>query len=247
LNWPAEEKTLSTHLDDYTEVALPSMRKELSVRVGIAPRKDGALVKRALDLALALPALILLSPLMALAALAIRLDSRGPIFFRQERLGLEGESFTMYKFRSMFDETPDAEHRRAIEAFARGEPIAIEDGRGTYKPKEDARVTRVGRFLRATGLDELPQLFNVLRGEMSIVGPRPAIPYELDLYEKWAYRRFAVRPGITGLWQVRRDDATNLQEMIRLDIEYVDEVSPWLDLKLIGATIPRIFLRGWGF
>ncbi|HZP27018.1 MAG TPA: sugar transferase [Dehalococcoidia bacterium] len=247
MNWPLEEKTVSARLDDYQAITLPGIRNELSVRVGIARRKEGALVKRVLDLALALPALIVLAPLMALTALAIKLDSRGPVFFRQERLGLEGEAFTMFKFRSMFDDTPDAEHRRAIEAFARGEPIAIEDGRGTYKPKQDARVTRVGRFLRASGLDELPQLFNVLRGEMSIVGPRPAIPYELDLYANWAYRRFAVRPGITGLWQVRRNDATNLEEMIRLDIEYVDKVSPLLDLKLIGATIPRIFFRGWGF
>lgn len=204
-------------------------------------------VKRLLDILMASIALVPMALLLPFIALALKLDSPGPVFFRQQRIGLGGAPFMIFKFRTMRADADQEPHREAVARFVAGEPVARAGGKPLFKPREDPRVTRVGRFLRETGLDELPQALNVLEGAMSIVGPRPAIDFELDYYQDWYYKRFAVRPGITGLWQVRRHSTSNLAEVTRLDTEYVETLSIWLDLKIVLLTVPRILLRGWTF
>jgi len=196
----------------------------------------GLALKRAMDIVLSLVAMVVLFPLLVVIAAAVKIDSRGPVLFKQERLGRGRKPFTMYKFRSMRADSGDALHREAVKRTAQSKRREI----GTFKSLDDPRVTRVGRFLRGSNLDELPNLLNILRGEMSIVGPRPALDYELPYYKDWFFRRFAVRPGLTGLWQVKRADAEDFDEMIRMDVDYTERMSVWLDLKLIALTIPSI-------
>lgn len=188
-----------------------------------------------MDLVLGGGTLLVMLPIMLLIALVIALDSGRPIFFRQVRIGRHGKPFVMYKFRSMRLDSNDEAHRAAAVAWFGGMPAP----RG-YKLREDRRITRVGRFLRAASLDELPQLINVLRGDMSLVGPRPAIPYELSLYEESFFERQEVRPGITGLWQVKGRDVVPAAEMMALDCRYVKELSPALDLKILLLTLPAV-------
>lgn len=192
--------------------------------------------KRALDLGLILIALPVLVPLSALLALLIRLDSPGPALFRQRRVGKHGREFTCYKFRTM---VVDAEARRA-------ELAALNEADGPlFKIRNDPRITRVGQFLRRSSLDELPQLLNVLQGEMSLVGPRPGLPSEVAQYAPWHRRRLEVTPGLTGLWQVLGRSNTTFDEMVRLDIYYAENWSPWLDLRILLQTIPAVlFSRG---
>ena len=196
----------------------------------------GSVLKRAMDVVLSLAALVALLPLLAAIAVAIKIDSTGPVLFRQERLGRGRKPFTMYKFRSMRVDAGDALHREAVKRTAESRRREI----GVFKSLEDPRVTGAGRFIRAWNLDELPNLLNILRGEMSIVGPRPALDYELPYYKDWFFQRFSVRPGLTGLWQVNRADADDFDEMIRMDVDYTERMSVWLDLKLIALTIPSI-------
>jgi lipopolysaccharide/colanic/teichoic acid biosynthesis glycosyltransferase len=198
------------------------------------------MAKRLIDIVLSLVALVALLPLLAVVALLVRLDSPGPALFRQRRIGKDGRRFTVLKFRTMHHNADDRPHREAIERAANGQRTALANGKHVFKPADDPRVTRLGRFLRASGLDELPQLINVLRGEMSLVGPRPAIEYELAYYQDWHHRRFAVRPGLTGPWQVRRSEAENLSDMLRMDVEYCATCSLWGDVKLMAMTIPAI-------
>jgi exopolysaccharide biosynthesis polyprenyl glycosylphosphotransferase len=199
-------------------------------------------VKRLLDVTVAALLLTCLSPLLALCALAIRLESAGPILFRQPRVGEGGRRFTMLKFRSMYTGAKAAPHREYAAAFIRGQ-ARPDQGAGVYKLVDDPRVTRVGRWLRRTSLDELPQLWNVLRGEMSLVGPRPPIPYELEHYRPEHFRRLQVRPGITGLWQVSGRSRTTFEEMVALDLEYIKRRSLVLDLDILLRTIPTVLLR----
>lgn len=180
-------------------------------------------------------ALVLLAPLIGCIAVLVRWESPGPILYRQERIGKDGVAFGMWKFRSMRWGSNDTHHRRAAAAWFAGTPTA-----GGYKPESDPRITRVGRWLRRSTLDELPQLFNVLRGEMSLVGPRPAIPYELALYQPWYYERQAVKPGMTGLWQVTGRDQVSAPVMMTLDVRYVQARSLWLDLKILALTVPAV-------
>ncbi len=212
---------------DYTRTE--TQGADLSLRTGSA-------LKRTLDIVLSLVALVALLPLLAVIAIAIKLDSSGPVLFTQERLGRGRKPFTMYKFRSMRVDSGDSLHREAVKRTAESKRREI----GVFKSLEDPRVTGAGRFIRAWNLDELPNLLNILRGEMSIVGPRPALDYELPYYKDWYFRRFAVRPGLTGLWQVKRADAEDFDEMIRMDVDYTERMSLWLDLKLIALTIPSI-------
>ncbi|HVB65485.1 MAG TPA: undecaprenyl-phosphate glucose phosphotransferase [Nitrolancea sp.] len=190
-------------------------------------------LKRAMDIAIASIVVLLTLPLMVIIAIAIKLDSPGPIFFPQERVGKNWRRFTLYKFRTM---SQDAEKMKAeLQA-------AHNVGDLLFKLKDDPRRTRVGRILRTTSLDELPQFFNILIGVMSVVGPRPQVPAEVDNYEEWHCRRLEVTPGLTGLWQVNGRSDLSFDEMVRLDVYYAEHWSPWLDVKLILRTIPAVLL-----
>ena len=201
-------------------------------------------LKRALDCGISLLALLLLSPLLALLALAVKCSSRGPALFRQVRLGLHAKPFTFLKFRSMYAGNDAGVHESYVAKFIAGEAAAKRNG--IYKITDDPRVTALGRILRRTSLDELPQLWNVLRGEMSLVGPRPPLGYEFQRYAPWHRRRvLEVKPGITGLWQVQGRSGTSFDEMVRLDLRYARRWSLWLDLKILWQT-PAAMLSGKG-
>ena len=198
--------------------------------------------KRAVDIVGSLFAMILLSPIFLGLALLIKLSSPGPVLFRQKRLGLLGREFDFLKFRSMYINNDASIHKEYVTRLIEGRQRAS----GVYKIQHDPRVTPVGHFLRKSSLDELPQFFNVLKGEMSLVGPRPPIPYEMEKYQTWHRRRvLEVKPGLTGLWQVKGRSRTTFDEMVRLDIRYIQEQSPWLDTKIVLQT-PRAILSGSG-
>jgi len=170
------------------------------------------------------------------AALVVKCGSRGPVFFRQRRVGYKGREFTCYKFRTMYEAAETRSHREHFRQLMGAEvPMTKLDAR------RDPRLIPLGAMLRASGLDELPQLINVARGEMSLVGPRPCIPYEYELYEPWQRRRCEAVPGLTGLWQVSGKNRTTFNEMIRFDIEYSERVSLGLDLKIIIKTLPALW------
>jgi lipopolysaccharide/colanic/teichoic acid biosynthesis glycosyltransferase len=195
--------------------------------------------RRVLDVLLACVLLVLASPVMLVAALAIRLEGGGPVLYRQRRYGKDMRAFTMLKFRTMTDGASSAPHRAYIARLAgNGRPVPVS---GLRKLTDDARVTRVGRRLRRASLDELPQLLNVLAGHMSIVGPRPAIEYELEFYAPRHYERFAVRPGLTGLWQVSGRNRVGFLEMLDRDVEYVRRRSLALDLLILAKTPLAMF------
>ena len=190
---------------------------------------------------------VVAAPLMAVIAVAIRLDTPGPALFRQIRMGARQSSdgswkpaeFEVFKFRSMHHGADESRHREYIEAFVNGEAHEVESPSGsTFKLNGDDRVTRVGRFIRRTSLDELPQIFNVLRGEMSLVGPRPVPLYEVEGYADHHMERFGCPPGITGTWQVYGRGRVTFEEMIEMDVRYVRTRNLWLDIKLLLATIP---------
>ncbi|MEJ2007967.1 MAG: exopolysaccharide biosynthesis polyprenyl glycosylphosphotransferase [Acidobacteriota bacterium] len=202
-------------------------------------------MKRGLDIVGSATALFLLSPLMGVLALMIKLSSKGPVLFRQSRVGYHGSSFTFLKFRSMHEVNNPNVHKQYVQSFIAGKAKA-HGSAPVYKIKDDPRVTRIGRFLRKTSLDELPQFWNVLVGDMSLVGPRPPIPYEVECYDIWHRRRILeVKPGITGLWQVRGRSRTTFNEMVRLDLQYAKSWSIWLDLKILFET-PRAIISGHG-
>ena len=202
-------------------------------------------VKRASDLVIASVTLALLSPLWLLIAIVIKLDSRGPVFYKQERVGMDGRIFLFYKFRTMRKGADDAAHREYQQKYIAGnvDAVMIEGERPAYKLVGDARITRSGRWLRRLSLDELPQLLNVLRGDMSVVGPRPPIPYEVEAYQLWHRKRLDMKPGLTGLWQVSGRNRLPFDEMVRLDLFYIENWSLLLDLKIILRTLP-VMLRG---
>jgi lipopolysaccharide/colanic/teichoic acid biosynthesis glycosyltransferase len=193
---------------------------------------------RPLDLVAGAAATLVLSPVLACIALIVRLDSPGPVFFRQDRLGVNGRPFRIWKFRSMHHNNDDSPHRAAASAWFAAQPTD-----GGYKSRRDPRITRVGHLLRRTSLDELPQLFNVLSGEMSLVGPRPGIAYELEHYLPWYFERQRVKPGMTGLWQVSGRDHLSAEEMMRLDVRYVRDRTLWLDVKILVLTVPALLGR----
>ncbi|MFI5273094.1 MAG: sugar transferase [Ktedonobacterales bacterium] len=216
------------------------------IRPAIAFRSRFLRAKRVLDIAGVVLLLIPLSLVMAAVALAIRLDSPGPVFYRQKRVGLDGVEFKMLKFRSMFVNNDDAIHRQAISRFMSGE-VLDESGKGpAYKLSGDPRITRVGRFIRKTSLDELPQFINVLRGEMSLVGPRPPLAYEVALYRPHDLLRLAGKPGVTGPWQVYGRSRVTFDEMVDMDIAYLQRQSVLEDLKLIVLTVPVMLLGSGG-
>jgi lipopolysaccharide/colanic/teichoic acid biosynthesis glycosyltransferase len=200
--------------------------------------------KRALDIFGSVLGLLLLSPLFLSIAIAIKVTSKGPVFFRQQRVGQFGEPFTFLKFRSMYLNNDCRIHREYVKQLIEGRVGVPANGNGqVYKITNDPRVTAVGSFLRRTSLDELPQLYNVLRGEMSLVGPRPAIPYEVQSYKTWHRRRvLEAKPGITGLWQVNGRSRVGFDDMVRLDVRYAMRRSFWLDLKILLLTPRAVFL-----
>lgn len=221
--------------------------------------------KRCLDCVVASLALLALSPLLLVVSVLVRLTSRGPAFFCQERVGFGGRHFTMYKFRSMYINNDDGLHRAAYEQFLRGErtngkvdgAVATEGQSGKRGPAKaaplskhrrsgvprDPRVTPLGYLLRRSSIDELPQFINVLRGEMSLVGPRPPIPYEVGLYRPWHLGRLDTLPGITGLWQVHGRSRVTFDQMVQMDLEYIQKQSFWYDVKLLALTIPAVLSR----
>lgn len=213
------------------------------VRLFREPLSDtDRLIKRLSDIVIASFALLITFPVWLIAMLLVRFSSRGPIFFRQNRVGMDGRIFQCYKFRTMFADADDSMHREAYKRNIEGEK-----GEGGLhgKIKDDPRVTPVGRFLRRWSIDELPQLLNVLKGDMSIVGPRPPIPYEVEEYDLEHRKRLDMKPGITGLWQVSGRSTISFEEMVRLDLFYIENWSLLLDIKIILLTIPAIF-RGEG-
>ncbi|MDY6876456.1 MAG: sugar transferase [Chloroflexota bacterium] len=231
-------------------------------------RKGYQVTKRIMDLALCLLVLPVALPLMALCALAIRLDSPGPVLFVQERIGKGGRRFRIYKFRTMQHNLDDSSHRAFMKAFVNGQVGNDENKNGTsdkasqhafrkafvntppgkngngelYKPVQASQITRMGRLLRKTSLDELPQIINVLKGDMSLVGPRPNVPWEVEEYRGWHNERLEVLPGITGLAQVRGRSGVSFDYIVRYDVEYVERQSLALDLQILWLTIITVFL-----
>ena len=202
------------------------------------------ILKKVMDILGSLIGLILFSPLMLSTAIAIKITSPGPIIFKQTRFGKKGVRFPFYKFRSMYWNVDDHIHREYVTNLIKGNLEKINQGDGNepiYKMKSDPRVTPVGKIIRKTSIDELPQFFNVLKGEMSFIGPRPPIPYEVEKYEPWHLRRILeVKPGITGLWQVDGRSRTSFDDMVRLDLKYAQNWSLWLDLKILLKTVRAV-------
>ena len=205
--------------------------------------------KRIMDVMGSLAALVLLSPVFLIIALAVKATSKGPILFRQRRIGQQGKSFTFLKFRSMYVGNDASIHREYVKQLIAGKAekqSSNGNGEGVYKLTRDPRVTAIGAFLRKTSLDEIPQFFNVLRGEMSLVGPRPPVPYEVESYDFWHRRRvLEAKPGITGLWQIKGRSRVKFDDMVRLDLQYARTWSPWLDVKILLQT-PGAMVIGEG-
>jgi lipopolysaccharide/colanic/teichoic acid biosynthesis glycosyltransferase len=209
-----------------------------------ASKNAGSILKRTLDIAGSISGILIFSPFFIAIPILIKLTSNGPVLFRQQRIGWLGKDFTFLKFRSMKVNCDSAIHKEYVEKLIQNRISNDEqDSAGpVYKITNDPRITTLGRFLRKTSLDELPQLLNVLKGNMSLVGPRPPIPYEVAAYQSWHRRRvIEVKPGITGLWQVRGRSRTTFDEMVRLDLQYISTQSFWLDLKLLLQTPLAVF------
>jgi lipopolysaccharide/colanic/teichoic acid biosynthesis glycosyltransferase len=202
-----------------------------------------ACLRRGLDIVLAATVLLLLSPVVAVVVFAIAVSSPGPVVFRQRRLGRELNPFTVFKFRTMHANADSAPHRDYVRTLIDSQDEEGSSQGGLYKLAVDDRVTGVGRLLRKSSLDELPQLWNVIRGEMALVGPRPVIPYEAELYPAAYLGRFAVKPGLTGLWQVSGRNERTYEEMVRLDVEYAERNSIGLDLLILAKTVWVVLTR----
>ncbi len=211
-------------------------------------RKYALGIKRAMDIAGSAAALAILSPIFGAVALAIKLNSKGPVLFKQQRLGQYGKTFTVLKFRSMRTDCDATIHQQYVSQFIAGQ-VESEGANGektVFKIQKDPRITPIGHFIRKTSLDELPQFWNVLVGEMSLVGPRPPVPYEFKAYDLWHRRRvLEIKPGITGLWQVEGRSRTRFDDMVRLDLKYARAWSLWLDVKILLQT-PGAVLTGEG-
>lgn len=215
-------------------------------------------VKRLLDVLISMAALLVCSPILLIIAILIRLDSPGPVIFTQKRIRStrtkmsghyqwERSEFHFYKFRTMVNRADQTLHKSYIKALINHDEQELMSINGSEteikKLTNDPRITRFGQLLRKSSLDELPQFWNILKGDMSVVGPRPAIPYELEFYKPWFFRRFESKPGLTGLWQVMSRCSVDFDEMVRLDVEYIDRQSVWLDLKIIFLTPKAILLH----
>jgi lipopolysaccharide/colanic/teichoic acid biosynthesis glycosyltransferase len=226
--------TFQRRRDALQAAALPTLQAIDPAPADTRPKALTALRKRTLDVVAAAGLLVVFSPVWLLCGLLIKLTSRGPVIFRQERIGAGQKAFTVYKFRTMRADTSDEIHRDFVTRYILGS-MSLDAG-GSYKLPRDHRVTAIGRILRKLSLDEVPQLLNVLRGDMSIVGPRPPLRYEVDNYEPWQLARLSVRPGITGLWQISGRNRLSFAEMCELDIEYIKGWRLRRDLSIMART-----------
>jgi lipopolysaccharide/colanic/teichoic acid biosynthesis glycosyltransferase len=209
----------------------------------IESNKVARVIKRCIDVAGSFIGILLFSPFFIIVPIIIKFSSKGPVFFTQKRVGQGGRLFTFLKFRSMRVQKDCSVHKEFIKQFIqRSDSISKYGGQKIFKMKNDPRVTRIGKFIRKTSIDELPQLFNVLVGDMSLVGPRPAIPYEVEEYDTWHKRRvLEVKPGITGYWQVKGRSKTSFEVMVRMDLQYIKQWSLFWDIKLICQTPFALF------
>jgi lipopolysaccharide/colanic/teichoic acid biosynthesis glycosyltransferase len=232
----------ATEAHTYTGVRVSSI---IALLTDLEPRQTQyTFWKRVADIAISATLLAAVSPILAGAAIAVKLTSPGPILYRQKRLGEYGEEFEMLKFRSMYINSGSKAHEEAIAAYMAGEKLDNDpNSKSPYKLTKDPRITRVGRFIRKTSIDELPQFWNVLRGDMSLVGPRPPLPYEVERYSLRAMRRLHGMPGITGPWQVYGRNRVTFDEMVNMDLDYLTKRSLWYDLKLIALT-PTAAIKG---
>jgi len=236
----------SSEISDYqNDQSIPSTKSESKTIIlpeqspGLVKQSSGLVIKRALDIVGSLFGLVALSPLFLLITIFVKLESKGPAIFKQTRVGKGCRPFTFYKYRSMNENSDPNPHQKYISELIGGERAQDE----VYKLTDDNRVTKVGRILRKTSLDELPQLFNVLKGDMSLVGPRPALPYEVKMYKDWYKDRLSVTPGMSGLWQVSGRSQKNFDEMVKLDLAYINKWSLWLDIKILLKTFLVVFSR----
>jgi len=202
-------------------------------------------LKRTVDLSAGMLVMVLGAPVFLFLATAVKLSSPGPVLFRQVRLGRDGKPFTFYKFRSMHHKNDDGLHRDFARNFISGDMSEESDESTVFKMVRDPRITTIGRFLRRSSLDELPQFYNVLRGEMSLVGPRPPISYEMEHYQDWHKDRLKVKPGLTGLWQVSGRSTVGFDEMVKLDLYYIGHWNLMLDFKIMARTVPAM-VKGEG-
>lgn len=220
--------------------------QEVLVRDDIAIEERYLRIKRLMDVVLTLLALIPISVVMLVTAIIIRLDSPGPAIYKQTRFGINGAKFTFYKFRSMYNNVASDIHEEATAKYMNGSGVLNQDDKDMpFKLGDDSRVTRVGKFIRKTSIDELPQLWNVLKGDMSIVGPRPPVEYEVIRYSPYHQLRLAGKPGLTGTWQVYGRGRVSFEEMVNQDIEYLETQSLLYDLKLMFLTVP-VMVNGKG-
>lgn len=235
-----DEKVIPLYIPEETQSTIDE-------RISVSSSFD-YLLKRTFDFLFAAVVLVFGFPFYLLIALLIKMTSEGPVLFVQQRVGHNGKAFKLYKFRTMMNGNCDQAHRTFAENFIKGNNG---NGEGTvekvYKLTEDPRVTSIGRFLRRTSLDELPQFINVLKGEMTVVGPRPPLTYELDHYHEWHKKRLTVKPGLTGLWQVSGRSMVPFDEMVMLDLYYIENWSLLLDAKIILRTIPVMFGGAGGY
>jgi exopolysaccharide biosynthesis polyprenyl glycosylphosphotransferase len=242
--YPEEHDDNSKNINHFEKILYPDIHIDNQIY------RNGYFFKRIIDIIGSSLAILLLSPVFCFISLLIMGTSKGPVLFRQERLGQFGKKFIFLKFRSMLVDCDDSIHREYIKKLITENKASEENSDAihtpVYKIQNDPRITPVGAFLRKTSLDELPQFLNVLKGEMSLVGPRPAIPYEFENYDIWhRYRLLKVKPGITGLWQVIGRSSTTFDEMVRLDLKYIQEWSLWLDIKILLLT-PWAVIKGKG-
>jgi|HubBroStandDraft_6_1064221.scaffolds.fasta_scaffold09731_3 lipopolysaccharide/colanic/teichoic acid biosynthesis glycosyltransferase len=231
--FPQEMAKLSDNQGDF--ILYPDLSKRH------APKRHGPVLKRAMDIFGSLAALIAFLPAFAIIALLVKLTSKGPVLFCQKRVGQYGREFNFFKFRTMYVDNDSEIHREYVTKLIAG-GADLGQGKGVYKLVNDPRITTLGRFLRKTSLDELPQFVNVLKNDMSLVGPRPPLPYEYERYKVWHKRRvLELKPGLTGLWQVKGRSRTTFDEMVRMDIKYASTSSLWVDLKILLQTPAAMF------
>jgi lipopolysaccharide/colanic/teichoic acid biosynthesis glycosyltransferase len=243
--------TVSVHLYPHQDFGGPGSSTSDKLYPDLKRQRSALLLKRAIDILGSLALVVLLAPIFVMVAVAIKLTSKGPILFKQTRIGQLGRPFTLLKFRSMYVDADSKTHEQYIkELIVRGrdgdgKPEALKQD-GLFKLSRDSRITPLGHFIRKTSIDELPQVLNVLAGSMSLVGPRPHPPYEVECYDTWHMRRvLEARPGLTGLWQVKGRSRTIYDDMVRLDLKYIDQRTAWSDLKLLLQT-PWAAVKGEG-